>query len=147
MHIMIRRQRKMATFPPIEQFERMLKEVVEYYMNFLVKRAQLNAPIFKNVLRTSITFQPVKRNYRGAWQMNLVASAINKKGFDYAFIMHESTYTLGKISAAQPGTVEGGVGNKFLTRVTEYWFAKRMFEEMYAQKFEELMIKSGLRII
>jgi hypothetical protein len=134
----------MAKFPPIAEFEKMMKEVVEYYMSFMVKRAQLNAPIFKNVLRPGISYKPVRRNYRGAWRMDLIASAVNpKNGYDYAFYMHEGEYNLGKKSASQPPTREGGVGNKFLSRVMEYWFREKYFEQLYAQRFEELLIKQG----
>jgi hypothetical protein len=39
---------------------------------------------------------------------------------EYAVRMHESFYNLGPRSAAQPPTIEGGVGRKYITRVIDF---------------------------
>lgn len=60
------------------------------------------------------------------------AVALDDSGFDYAALMHEAlesalgggTRQLGELSASMPGTPEGGVGGKFITRVMDYHLQK-----------------------
>jgi len=48
--------------------------------------------------------------------------------------LHEEEYRLGPTSKAQPQTKEGGVGNKFFTRVIDFW------AETWADQIEEAIL-------
>ena len=76
------------------------------------KRSVPNTPIDTGALRSSIHAAPV------------IVEGVKGEGgitadVDYAFKMHEGNYGLGPKSAAQPGTPEGGVGPRYISRVVE----------------------------
>lgn len=74
-------------------------------------KARYNAPIDTGNLRSKLQAMPViVSRVQGE-------GGVGTTGVSYALKMHEATYKLGPISAAQPLTPEGGVGNKYVSRV------------------------------
>lgn len=76
-------------------------------------RARANAPIRTGALRKSIDVAATPGNGQIAFDF--------MSDSDYVLQTHEEQYRLGPISAAEPTTVEGGVGNKYFTRVVDRW--------------------------
>ena len=83
---------------------------------FAVKRARLNAPIKTGALRASLHVEgPVLNRASSRVRMAIGSDLL------YALRWHEEPFKMGPISAKQPMTVEGGVGNKYISRVVRYW--------------------------
>ena len=94
---------------------------VEDVTEHVAERAQDNAPLWRYRLRPAIQAAPVTASGDGFSGGVLVPEHIH-----WASIMHEQLqpwgsgpYNLGPISRTLPGTLEGGVGGKFITRVVE----------------------------
>lgn len=81
---------------------------------FLRDRAEVNAPILKGDLRATIEAAPVKES-KGA-----IESGVSIGNTAYAAKMHEGFYNLGPRSSIQPGTPEGGVGRRYVSRVMDF---------------------------
>lgn len=79
------------------------------------ERSRLNAPIHDGTFRRSIFVQPSLEG------KDLVFDFGSTAPLPETIMLHEAEYKLGEISEIQPGTFEGGVGNKFFTRVIDYW--------------------------
>lgn len=74
-------------------------------------KARYNAPIDTGNLRSKLQALPViVSRVQGE-------GGVGTTGVPYALKMHEAAYKLGPISATQPMTPEGGVGNKYVARV------------------------------
>lgn len=82
-------------------------------LDFLAERAKANAPVDEGDLRDKIEG---KVQVKG---QTLIDGEITCD-VSYALAMHEGDYKLGKKSAAQPHTPEGGVGRKFIERAIQY---------------------------
>lgn len=97
-----------------KQLRKALLNIVEEIMRHLVERSRLNAPIKTGDLRGSLMYEKPR----------LVASGVIESGIGsdlpYALRWHEEPFNLGPISARQPSTPEGGVGNKYVTRAADY---------------------------
>lgn len=80
---------------------------------FLLTRMRANAPILDGDLRKGLFFEiDVKPKH----------IEITFGGTEpYTLRRHEEMYHLGPVSLRQPGTPEGGVGRKFMTRVLTRW--------------------------
>ena len=102
----------------------------EFADGFLVPRIRLNTPIRTGRLRESLEVikPPVGR----------VASVEIQSSIPYALRVHEETYRLGPRSREQPGQPEGGVGNKFVTRVVDY-YSKEL--KGHFKNFPEIMVR------
>lgn len=81
---------------------------------FLRDRAVVNAPILKDVLRPSIEAAPVKES------KGVIEGGVTIGNTAYASKMHEGFYNLGPRSSIQPGTPEGGVGRRYVSRVVDF---------------------------
>jgi hypothetical protein len=95
---------------------------------YVVRRSRLNAPILYGPLRENIKREPTTKI------AGIVATGVTAS-VPYALFTHEGLYNLGPISSIQPGTMEGGVGRKYIERVVlfhrekfEQWFAAAMTE-------------------
>jgi len=90
-----------------------LTPTLEKIKNHAIERAVANTPIDTGALRKSINVV-----------IDVEHSALNftfTSNMDYVLKVHEKEYQLGPKSEAQPPTKEGGVGNKFFTRVIDEW--------------------------
>lgn len=92
-----------------------LRPIIKDIEDHALERSQLNAPIHDGTFRDSMF---VKASLEGK---NLVFDFGADSPIEEIIRLHEAEYQLGEISKIQPGTVEGGVGNKFFTRVIDYW--------------------------
>jgi hypothetical protein len=90
-----------------------VKRAIELIREDAIRRAKKNAPIDTGALRKSIDVEVVQ--HRGEIEFTFVSNA------NYVIKVHEEQYRLGPTSASQPTTEEGGVGNKFFTRVVDKW--------------------------
>lgn len=87
-------------------------------------RAHLNAPIKTGLLRSNIRTRPIQTS--GGMGGDLVYTAVvYVANVRYAEVMHEELtpygrFNLGPRSSIQPGTVEGGVGGHYISRIGEY---------------------------
>lgn len=84
----------------------------------LAERAHANTPILKNKLRPATVQAPAK--VAGSIVIGAVHVPNSDPASVYALWIHEGSYNLGPVSALQPPTEEGGVGNKFMSRVAFY---------------------------
>ncbi len=92
-----------------------LQPTIRKIQEHALERARLNAPIHDGTFRESIFVEPsLEKNA-------IVFDFGSSSPLPETLRLHEAEYQLGPISEAQPGTVEGGVGNKFFTRVIDYW--------------------------
>ena len=102
--------------------------------NHIVERAKANAPINIGDLRSAI---------QNVIDFSLGSGVISITIIDdvpYALLMHEclepygtGPQQLGRISKAQPATIEGGVGGKYIERVIQY------HSQRYVQVLEEMI--------
>jgi len=114
---------------------RYIPESVYAISSHIAKRAILNAPIKTGLLRSKL--EATYPRYSSGSNSRSWKSMIHVPGVHYAITMHEylyphtlvPLYNLGVRSAAQPGTVEGGVGGHYITRIAEY------HSEQYYSKF------------
>jgi hypothetical protein len=97
-----------------KKLQEALLVIVEEIMIHIVKRSRLNAPILEGDLRESIKYEKPKITSSGS-----IESAVGSN-LAYALRHHEEPFNLGPISAIQPSTPEGGVGNKFISRAIDY---------------------------
>ena len=89
----------------------LLKNGLERVSKHALERSRFNAPILTGNLRGSLQIsKPFKV---GTDQMAVDFGST----LPYALRWHEEPFELGPISALQPGTPEGGVGNKYIERV------------------------------
>jgi len=95
------------------------KELEKYIQDFLLERIRLNTPIRTGALRRSIGYQAPRVG--GARARIVIQSRL-----PYALRLHEEVFTLGPISAQQPTTEEGGVGNKYISRPARYHVNRTM---------------------
>src|SRR5262245_19496613 len=89
------------------------KNLEDYVRDFLLERIRLNTPIRTGALRRSIGYLVPR--------VGSVQSRVTiQSRLPYSLRLHEEIFTLGPISAQQPTTEEGGVGNKYITRPARY---------------------------
>lgn len=81
---------------------------------FLSERSVENAPILKGDLRATIAPAPVTE------AKGVVEGGVSIGDTNYVVKMHEGVYNLGPVSAVQPGTPEGGVGRRYVSRVMDF---------------------------
>jgi hypothetical protein len=91
--------------------EKAIDKTWKVIVPFLLNRVVVNTPIDTGALRKSLA--PV---YNG-----MEAGIANKDNISYALRIHEEIYNLGPLSRNQPKQPEGGVGNKYITRVVDFW--------------------------
>jgi hypothetical protein len=91
-----------------------LLRVMEEVMRHAVERSRLNAPILTGELRKSLVYERPRITATGT-----IETAIGSD-LPYALRWHEEPFNLGPVSARQPFTPEGGVGNKYITRAVDY---------------------------
>lgn len=94
--------------------EPFLLSFVKKKVEFLRERSELNAPILEGDLRLTIRAIPPKIVKK------VVESGVTIGDTTYAVKMHEGYYFLGPVSRIQSGTVEGGVGRKYVSRVMDF---------------------------
>jgi len=89
-------------------------QIYTYAQGFLLERIKVNTPILTGALRESL--------YVRGPSVRGTSRATVRIGSDkiYSLRVHEETFNLGPISRQQPGQPEGGVGNKYITRVVTY---------------------------
>lgn len=90
-----------------------LTPTLEKIKDHAKQRSQLNAPIDTGKFRESIDVEYAIEGRSISFYFNSAEPQTLK--------LHEATYQLGKTSTQQPSTKEGGVGNKFFTRVIDVW--------------------------
>lgn len=90
--------------------------VFEAIREAALERSKLNTPIATGALRESESVILTVRKGSVTWDFHV--------NVPYGLKVHEEPYHLGAISKAQPGTPEGGVGNKFFSRVIDFWQEK-----------------------
>lgn len=117
------------------------REFVEEATAHIATRAEVNAPIWKYRLRPAIQTVPVQPVADG-WDGGVLVP----EHIHWASIMHEQLvspmtpnplYQLGPISRTMPGTLEGGVGGKFITRVVEVH--KLQYQDHLAKAVQNLL--------
>lgn len=91
--------------------------IADVIMEHATIRARLNAPILTEALRNHIRYEePIIQG-----GSVLTGIGVTDDPRVYGLRWHEEEFKLGPVSAKQPSTVEGGVGNKYITRVFDYW--------------------------
>jgi hypothetical protein len=116
------------------------KDAQNVILDHAATRAVLNAPILEGPLRRGIRRTAV-RSENGKIQ----SAVYVRKGIKYAMRRHEEIYNLGPVSRRQPGTVEGGVGRKYISRVFQFHKNKydvlmiKAMKQMVEQKAEQLL--------
>lgn len=103
-------------------------------MRHVVERSRLNAPILTGALRTSIAYERPRVTAKG-----IIKTAVGSD-IPYALRWHEEPFNLGPISAKQPTTPEGGVGNKYIARAIKY--RQRKYEKLLLSLVDEI-VKRG----
>ena len=93
---------------------KLLLAQIEIILKHVVEHARLNAPILTGDLRKSIGYTKPR------FTKQFVAEGFVVSDLPYALRVHEEEFNLGDLSARQPDTPEGGVGNKYITRVIDY---------------------------
>jgi len=107
------RVRKLLRETPRAADERIAEDLQDWCNQFLVPAIRRNTPIKTGRTRESIHANtPVVRSHK----VSLSIDATTPQ----ALRLHEEEYNLGPISARQPPTPEGGVGNKYITRTLRY---------------------------
>jgi hypothetical protein len=97
-----------------DQFVDAVEEVMREYIELeLLDRIKVNTPIATGELRESIKLARVDK------RSDLVSFVIEADK-PYALRVHEGEFRLGARSREQPPQPEGGVGNKYITRVVNY---------------------------
>jgi hypothetical protein len=111
-----------------------LEPVIEGIRGHALERIKLNAPIDTGEFRQSLFVEAEIKS-------DTIVFHFGSKLEERVYRLHEAQYQLGPTSAVQPNTVEGGVGNKFFTRVIDYWadrwaaaIAERIFNIMLEGK-------------
>ena len=114
-------------------------EFVSEVSTHIADRSRENAPIWKNRLRPAI--HATKTRSRGS---SASAKVTISDKILYAAIIHfqlwpfgTGRYHLGPISRTMPGTVEGGVGGIFITRVAA--FHKQQYEAQLASVLQTIL--------
>lgn len=103
-----------------------LKDALDRIGEHAAERSKANAHILSGALRESL-------HSTGAKISGKVVKVSVESDLPYALRRHEEPTELGPVSAAQPGTPEGGVGVGFVRRVVQYH--KEKYEEMIAEQF------------
>lgn len=100
------------------EFQEALAKEMDKEADFIVERARLNAPILSGDLRNNLEHSDPVVSTRS--NVTVDFGVEDPEIAVYAIRWHENEFNLGPVSARQPGTVEGGVGNKYITRVWDY---------------------------
>lgn len=113
--------------------DQILRRALDRIGEHAEERVKANAPILDGDLRASIRSTGAKIHGRKI-DLAIVADV------PYAYKQHEELtpagpLQLGPISSQQPGTVEGGVGGKFVERVVQYHL--HTYEEIIGEEFEK----------
>ncbi len=114
-----------------KQMQKAILHVMAEIMRHAVQKSRLNAPILTGELRKSLVYERPKITAVGT-----IETAIGSD-LPYALRWHEEPFNLGPVSARQPSTPEGGVGNKYITRAINY----------RAKKYTEVLMVAILEAI
>lgn len=104
----------------------------------LVDRSRLNAPVLSGDLRGSLSY--LKPRLQG----DIIVTGVGSDS-PYGLRWHEEEFNLGPVSILQPGTVEGGVGNKYITRPMQYW-RKQYIDSMEQSLRQSITKKKVIRV-
>jgi hypothetical protein len=116
-----------------------LVEQTDLVMAHAVKKSKLNAPILTGDLRASIKYEKARATTDG-----VITSGIGSD-LPYALRWHEEEFELGPVSAQQPSTPEGGVGNKYITRALMH--RKREYEKLFLRGLLSSMLEKKVKTI
>lgn len=113
---------------PVKVQKSFVKQL-DLILQHAIERIRVNTPIKTGELRKSLGYtKPVVRNAR--------LEATIGSDLPYALRIHEEEFNLGPLSSVQPGTPEGGVGNKYIVRVVTY------YSFLYTKYIAEAIVKS-----
>ncbi len=107
--------------------KKVIDPLVEQIRQQALERVRLNAPVDTGGFRNSLFVETTVNQHEIIFDFGSTMP-------DRVYRLHEEEYHLGAVSEEQPTTVEGGVGNKFFTRVIDYW------EDIWAQQIEDAII-------